>query len=101
MVIRVLKLVMVTGGVMSSVGKGITSASLAMLLSRMGYNVSIVKIDPYINVDAGTMNPTCMARSSLLRTAEKLISISVITRGFLGGTYRPSITSPLVRYTSA
>jgi CTP synthase len=57
MVIRVLKLVMVTGGVMSSVGKGIASASLAMLLSRMGYNVSMVKIDPYINVDAGTMNP--------------------------------------------
>ena len=50
-------MVVITGGVMSSVGKGITSASLAMLVSRMGYNVSTVKIDPYINVDAGTMNP--------------------------------------------
>lgn len=52
-----MKLVVVTGGVMSSVGKGITTASLAMLLSRMGYRVTVMKIDPYINVDAGTMNP--------------------------------------------
>lgn len=52
-----MKIVVVTGGVMSSVGKGITTASLAMLLSRMNYNVSVIKIDPYINVDAGTMNP--------------------------------------------
>lgn len=46
-----------TGGVLSSVGKGITSASIGMLLQRRGYNVTIIKIDPYINVDAGTMNP--------------------------------------------
>ncbi len=42
---------------MSSVGKGITTASISMLFSRMGYNVTAIKIDPYINVDAGTMNP--------------------------------------------
>jgi len=52
-----MKFVFVTGGVMSSVGKGITTASMAMLLSRIGYNVAAIKIDPYINVDAGTMNP--------------------------------------------
>ncbi|MCE4606397.1 MAG: CTP synthase [Desulfurococcales archaeon] len=51
------KYVFVTGGVLSSVGKGITSASLGMLLQRRGYSVTIIKIDPYINVDAGTMNP--------------------------------------------
>ncbi len=51
------KYVFVTGGVMSSVGKGITTASIAMLFSRMGYRVTVLKIDPYINVDAGTMNP--------------------------------------------
>ncbi|MEB3756409.1 MAG: CTP synthase [Desulfurococcales archaeon] len=51
------KYVFVTGGVLSSVGKGITSASIGMLLQRRGYNVTIIKIDPYINVDAGTMNP--------------------------------------------
>jgi CTP synthase len=43
---------------MSSVGKGITTASTAKLLESRGYNVTCVKIDPYINVDAGTMNPT-------------------------------------------
>ncbi len=51
------KYVFVTGGVLSSVGKGITSASLGMLLKSRGYSVTIIKIDPYINVDAGTMNP--------------------------------------------
>lgn len=52
-----MKIVFVTGGVMSGIGKGITTASLAMLMARMGYQVSVIKIDPYINVDAGTMNP--------------------------------------------
>ena len=51
------KVVFVTGGVLSSVGKGITTASLALLLAARGYSVEAVKIDPYINVDAGTMNP--------------------------------------------
>jgi len=56
-VISLRKFVFVTGGVMSGIGKGITTASLAMLLSRIGYSVTIIKIDPYLNVDAGTMNP--------------------------------------------
>ncbi|ADM28278.1 CTP synthase [Ignisphaera aggregans DSM 17230] len=51
------KYVFITGGVLSSVGKGVTAASLAMLIQSMGYNVTIIKIDPYLNVDAGTMNP--------------------------------------------
>ena len=51
------KYVFVTGGVLSSVGKGIVSASTGLLLKAMGYSVGIIKIDPYINVDAGTMNP--------------------------------------------
>ncbi len=51
------KYVIVTGGVLSSVGKGLTTASLALLLSSRGYSVEAIKIDPYINVDAGTMNP--------------------------------------------
>jgi len=55
--IKLRKFVFVTGGVMSGIGKGITTASLAMLVSRMGYSVTVIKIDPYINVDAGTMNP--------------------------------------------
>ncbi|MFA7365182.1 MAG: CTP synthase [Patescibacteria group bacterium] len=51
------KFIFVVGGVMSGVGKGITTASIAQILSSKGYNVSAMKIDPYINVDAGTMNP--------------------------------------------
>ena len=51
------KYVFVTGGVVSSLGKGITTASLGRLLRARGLRVSVLKIDPYINVDAGTMNP--------------------------------------------
>ncbi len=52
------KYLFVVGGVMSGVGKGITSSSIAMLLKSRGLTVTAMKIDPYINVDAGTMNPT-------------------------------------------
>ncbi|ARM75968.1 CTP synthase [Acidianus manzaensis] len=51
------KFIIVTGGVMSSVGKGTVAASIGLLLKARGYKVSVVKVDPYINVDAGTMNP--------------------------------------------
>ncbi|MDR3321078.1 MAG: CTP synthase, partial [Synergistaceae bacterium] len=51
------KFIFVTGGVVSSLGKGITAASLGTLLKRRGFRVSIIKMDPYLNVDAGTMNP--------------------------------------------
>jgi len=51
------KYIFVVGGVMSGVGKGVASASIGRILISKGYNVSAVKIDPYINVDAGTMNP--------------------------------------------
>jgi len=51
------KFIFVTGGVASSLGKGLTAASLAALLEARGLNVSILKMDPYINVDPGTMNP--------------------------------------------
>jgi len=51
------KYVFVTGGVLSSVGKGITTASIGLLLKARGYTVTAIKIDPYLNVDAGTMNP--------------------------------------------
>ena len=51
------KYIFVTGGVASSLGKGIISASLARLLQARGYRVAIQKLDPYINVDPGTLNP--------------------------------------------
>ena len=51
------KYIFVVGGVMSGVGKGVTTASIGRILQSKGYNVSAIKVDPYINVDAGTMNP--------------------------------------------
>ena len=51
------KYVFITGGVVSSLGKGITSASLALLLKSRGYRVFMQKLDPYLNVDPGTMSP--------------------------------------------
>ena len=51
------KYIFVTGGVVSSLGKGITSSALGMLLKSRGLSVTIMKFDPYLNVDPGTMNP--------------------------------------------
>lgn len=51
------KFIFVVGGVMSGVGKGVTTASIGQILKARGYKLSAMKMDPYINVDAGTMNP--------------------------------------------
>ena len=52
------KFIFVVGGVISGVGKGITASSLGKILQDRGLTVTALKIDPYVNVDAGTMNPT-------------------------------------------
>ena len=52
------KYIVVAGGVMSGVGKGVTTASIGKILQEHGYNVTAVKIDPYLNYDAGTLRPT-------------------------------------------
>ena len=51
------KYIFVTGGVCSGLGKGIAAASIGMLLKSAGHKVAIQKLDPYLNVDPGTMNP--------------------------------------------
>ena len=51
------KYIFLTGGVVSSVGKGVTAAALGRLLKERGFSVSVQKLDPYINVDPGTMSP--------------------------------------------
>ena len=51
------KYIIITGGVVSSIGKGITSASIGRLLRSYGLRVSAIKIDPYLNWDSGTLNP--------------------------------------------
>jgi CTP synthase len=52
------KYIFIFGGVMSGIGKGITASSIAKIIQARGFSVTAVKIDPYVNVDAGTMNPT-------------------------------------------
>src|ERR1700691_1379103 len=51
------RFIFITGGVVSSLGKGIAAASLAAILEARGLSVTMMKLDPYINVDPGTMNP--------------------------------------------
>src|SRR5512137_1532372 len=51
------KYIFTTGGVISSLGKGIASASIGKIMESRGFKVSLIKLDPYINVDPGTMNP--------------------------------------------
>ena len=51
------KFIFVTGGVTSSLGKGIVASSLGNLFQSRGYNTTIIKLDPYLNVDPGTLNP--------------------------------------------
>lgn len=55
---KIRKYIFVVGGVISGVGKGVTTSSIGKILQSHGYRVTAMKIDPYVNVDAGTMNPT-------------------------------------------
>lgn len=52
-----MKYIVITGGICSSIGKGITSSSIGVIFTEMGYKVTMIKIDPYINIDAGLMSP--------------------------------------------
>ena len=52
-----MKYIVITGGVISGLGKGITASSIGILLKNKGYSVTSIKIDPYLNIDAGTMSP--------------------------------------------
>ena len=51
------KYIFVSGGVISGIGKGITASSIAFILKSYGFKITMIKADPYLNVDAGTMNP--------------------------------------------
>jgi CTP synthase len=89
------KFVFVTGGVMSGIGKGVVTASIGKVLQFRGFNVSVVKIDPYLNVDPGTLNPIehgeCFITEDVwefkpvLGSDERVYRISEIDQDF--GTY--------------
>ena len=67
------KYIFITGGVVSSLGKGIAGASLGALLEARGLSVSLIKVDPYINVDPGTMSPFNMVKFLLQMMAQRQI----------------------------
>ena len=75
------KYIFVTGGVVSGLGKGITAASLGRLLKARGFRVAAQKLDPYINVDPGTMSPYQHGEVLSPRTGRKPIWIWDITSG--------------------
>ncbi len=74
------KYIFVTGGVTSSLGKGIIAASLAKLLQSRGLKVTIQKFDPYINVDPGTLNPSNFRPAFLSRQRKMYTAAAAITK---------------------
>ena len=76
---HVTKHIFVTGGVVSSLGKGLTRLLLGRLLRSRGIKVAAEKLDPYINVDPGTMNLSSTVRSMSPKMARKPISTSATT----------------------
>ena len=85
--------IFVTGGVSSSLGKGIVSASLAKLLQARGYKVTIQKLDPYINVDPGTLNP--------YEHGECYVTVDGAETDLDLGHYERFIDEPLTRASNA
>ena len=75
------KFIFITGGVLSSLGKGIAAASIGALLEASGLKVTIQKLDPYINVDPGTLSPFSTERFLSLTTGQRQTSTSGITKG--------------------
>jgi len=68
---KIRKYIFIVGGVMSGVGKGIASSSVGTIMKARGFKVTAIKIDPYINIDAGTMNPTEHGEVFVLRDGDE------------------------------
>src|SRR5512133_2082264 len=100
------KYIFVTGGVVSSIGKGITTASLGRLLKSRGISVSIMKLDPYLNVDPGTMSPYQHGEVFVTDDgAETDLDLGQYERrgDYLGGTIQviPHITNEIKAHVAA
>lgn len=87
------KYIFITGGVVSSLGKGLTLASIALLLEKKGFKISMLKLDPYLNVDPGTMNP--------FEHGEVYVTDDGMETDLDLGHYFRYTTSPLSRYSTA
>jgi CTP synthase len=95
------KYIFVIGGVMSGVGKGVVTSSTGLILKERGYTVNLVKIDPYLNVDAGTMNPTEHGEVFVLRSGLETDQDMGNYERFLGRDLTPEdyMTSGMVYQT--
>lgn len=93
------KYIFVTGGVVSGLGKGITAASLGRILKARGLKVAAQKLDPYINVDPGTMSPISTAKFMSRKTARRPISTSATTSASSTRILTNTRISPPVKYT--
>ena len=94
------KYIFVTGGVVSSLGKGIASASIGLLLKSRGLRVTIQKFDPYLNVDPGTMNPFQHGVYTSPMMERKRISTSGTTSVSSTLRQRGRTTPPPARFTT-
>jgi hypothetical protein len=88
------RFVFVTGGVVSSLGKGIAAASLGALLQARGYTVRIRKLDPYLNVDPGTMSPYQHGEVFVTDDGPRPTSTSATTSASPASTPRAPTTGP-------
>ena len=94
------KHIFVTGGVVSSLGKGLTSASIGMVLEKRGLSVRMQKLDPYINVDPGTMSPYQHGEVYVLDDGSETDLDWAITSGSLMGRCRGIPITRRGRFTS-
>jgi hypothetical protein len=99
--VRTPKYIFITGGVVSSLGKGLAAASIGCLLEGHGYKVTLQKFDPYINVDPGTMSPYQHGEVFVTDTAARPISISATTNASPTRLPRGARTGPPARFTRA
>jgi hypothetical protein len=93
------KFIFVTGGVLSSLGKGLSSASIGTLLQARGLRVTNVKMDPYLNVDPGTMSPYQHGEVFVTDDGARPISISDTTSASRARTRRRATASRPARST--
>jgi hypothetical protein len=94
-----MKYIFITGGVVSSLGKGIAAASLGLLLKQRGLRVAIQKFDPYLNVDPGTMSPYQHGEVFVTDDGARPISTSVTTSVSSTRTSRAKTASRRARCT--
>jgi len=93
------RFIFITGGVVSSLGKGISSASLAALLEARGLKIAMLKLDPYINVDPGTMSPTMKDLSVLKQVKATTLLPGVSTkRSYLTNAAEITLAQPFRSY---